>query len=307
MGALICISLIYLFILIGFIFKRIFKEQVSEKTLVLLNLYFLSPLLIFWGITRASLNSSFINSLLVFSSAIFITLFIAYLYTAKKFSNDDKDKSIFLASSLVGNTGNLGIPLCVTLFGEESAPYAAIVHILTTFFMYIFSVYFLTGKGFNLLNSLKNIFKLPPIHAAIMALIFNAYSFKLSDDFDKVLNMGAHSSIVIQLIIFGIFMSQTKIKTANWKLAFNTILFKHFILPMVTLVLVLSFTLNPIVGAVIFLELSMPLAVNNINLTTLYDCKPIDTTFAVLSSSVLFIILLYAYVLIINEFFGYKF
>ena len=209
-----------------------------------------------------------------------------------------------MASSLVGNTGNLGIPLGIALFGVASVPYTSILNIANVFFIYIFSVYFFAGDKFKFSDALKEIFKIPAMWFAFAALSFNYFGFRLSDDFDKVFTMGAYASIVMQLVIFGIFMSQVRVKTANWKLSLNISLFKHIVLPLIGLYTILYFELDPFVGAIIFLELIVPLAVNNVNLSSLYNCKPIDTTFSVLISSFVFVALIYFYILIINKFFG---
>ncbi|MGB0989350.1 MAG: AEC family transporter [Halarcobacter ebronensis] len=301
--ALISVATIYILIVIGFVFKRSFKDQVNEKSFVLLNLYFLQPILIFWGLTRAPINDEFIISPLIYAVAVFITLFFAFFYS-KKIFKDYQDRSIFLASSLVGNTGNLGIPLGIALFGEASVPYTSILNIANMFYIYIFSVYFFAGEKFKFTDALKEIFKIPAIHAAILAILFNYYGFSLNANFEKVFTMGAYAAIVMQLVVFGIFMSQVKVKSANWNLSINITLFKHIILPIIGLFVIVYFKIDPFVGAIIFLELIVPLAVNNVNLSALYNCKPIDTTFAVIISTLSFIGFMAVYIIVIDKFFG---
>ena len=288
----------------GFAFKRTFKGEVNERTIVLLNLYFLQPMLIFWGLTRAPINEEFIISPIIYFVAVFIALFAAFFYAKTVFKDDVQDKSIFLASSLVGNTGNLGIPLGIALFGVASVPYTSILNIANVFFIYIFSVYFFAGDKFRFVDALKEIFKIPAIWFAVIAIAFNYNDLKLSEDFDKVFTMGAYAAIVMQLVIFGIFMSQVSIKSANWRLSLNISLFKHIVLPIIGLFVILYWDIDPFVGSIIFLELIVPLAVNNVNLSALYNCKPIDTTFSVLVSSAVFVALMYGYIIIINKFFG---
>ena len=287
----------------GFVFKRAFTSQINEKSFVLLNLYILQPILIFWGLTRAPLDLNFLLSPIIYFIAVFITLLIAYFYS-KRFILDMQDKSIFMASSMVGNTGNLGIPLGIALFGVQSVPYTSILNIANIFFIYIFSVYFFAGDKFKFTDALKEIFKIPAIWSAVFAIIFNSLQLSLSVDFEKVFTMGAYAAIVMQLILFGIFMAQVKIKSANYKLSFNIVLFKHILLPLVGLAVIFNFDIAPMIAAIIFLELIVPLAVNNVNLSALYDCKPIDTTVAVLISSLFFISMIYVYILIINYIFG---
>jgi predicted permease len=246
----------------------------------------------------------FLTAPLIYYIVIFICLFFVYLYSLKAFKKQYQDKSIFLATSLVGNTGNLGIPLGIALFGIQSVPYTSIINIANVFYIYIFSVYFFAGDKFNFKDSIKEILKIPAIHASILALVYNYNGFTMNDDFEKLFTMGAYAAIVIQLVIFGIFIAQVKVRTANWKLAFNISLFKHIILPLVGLFVILQFEIDPMIAAVIFLELTVPLAVNNINLASLYNCKPIDTTFSVLVGSGIFVLLMYFYIMIIQHFFG---
>ncbi len=260
-------------------------------------------MLIFWGLTRTPINKEFIISPLIYFIAIFITMIVAFIYSRKAIKNS-QDRAIFMASSLVGNTGNLGIPLGIALFGLSSVPYTSILNITNIFFIYIFSVYFFAGDKFKFSDSLKEIFKIPVIWVAIVALSFNFFGFRLNEDFDKLFTMGAYAAIVMQLVIFGVFMSQIKIRTANWKISLNIVLFKHIGLPVVGLFVINYFNIDPFVGSIIFLELIVPLAVNNVNLSSLYNCKPIDTTFAVLVSTLYFVFFIYFYILIIEKFFG---
>lgn len=261
-------------------------------------------MLIFWGLTRAKIDQSFLTTPAVYFAAIFITLIFSLLYAKKIFRKDIQDKSIFLASSLVGNTGNLGIPLGIALFGIASVPYTSILNIANTFFIYIFSVYFFAGDKFRFIDAIKEVIKIPAIHSAFFALLFNYYGFTLSEDFEKVFTMGAYSAIVLQLVIFGIFISQVKIKSANWKLGLNIVLFKHIILPLIGIFIIINLKIDPFIASIIFLELIVPLAVNNVNIASLYNCKPIDTTFSILVSSISFVLLIYFYIYIIHNFFG---
>lgn len=263
----------------------------------------MQPILIFWGLTRAPITADFILSPIIYFCVIFLVLIFAIIY-AKPIFLDKKDKSIFLASSLVGNTGNLGIPLGIALFGLQSVPYTSILNIANIFYIYIFSVYYFSVSSFNFKTALFQIFKIPAIWFAIAALAFNFFDFTLNKDFDKLFTMGAYAAIVMQLVIFGIFISQVKLKKANWKLAINISLFKHLLLPVVGFFIIMLFEVPSYVGAIILLELMVPLAVNNVNLASLYNCKPLDTTFSVIISSFVFLLCIYFYLLVFKHFFG---
>lgn len=232
-------------------------------------------------------------------SVIFFLIIIS-----KKIFTDSKDRTIFIAVSLVGNTGNIGVPLGIALFGEQSVAYTSIINIANMFFIYIFSIYFFAKDTFTIKKSVYSILKLPGLWVAFFAIGINYFNVPIHKDISKVLEMGAYSSMVIQLIIFGVYLSEVKIKTMNWKLSLHISLVKHFILPIVGIFFVLQSDLSSFVGSVILMQLMIPLAVNNVNLAALYNCKPHDVTASVLISTITFSLLLYFYIHIIKYFLG---
>ena len=203
--------------------------------------------------------------------------------------------------ALVGNTGNLGIPLGIALFGIESVPYTSIINIANIVFIYIFSVYFFAREQFALKDAILSILKIPGIWFALLALLINYNEILINKHIYTALEMGAYTSMVIQLLIFGIYLSSVKIKTMPWYSSLQISFIKHILLPVVGIIVVVSFTdLNPFVAKILILELMVPLAVNNVNLAALYHCKPYDVAASVLISSALFVGLLSIYIYIID-------
>jgi len=203
--------------------------------------------------------------------------------------------------ALVGNTGNLGIPLGIALFGIESVPYTSIINIANIVFIYIFSVYFFAREQFALKDAILSILKIPGIWFALLALLINYNEILINKHIYTALEMGAYTSMVIQLLIFGIYLSSVKIKTMPWYSSLQISFVKHILLPVVGIIVVVNFTdLNPFVAKILILELMVPLAVNNVNLAALYHCKPFDVAASVLISSALFVGLLSIYIYIID-------
>ncbi len=203
--------------------------------------------------------------------------------------------------ALVGNTGNLGIPLGIALFGIESVPYTSIINIANIVFIYIFSVYFFAREQFALKDAILSILKIPGIWFALLALLINYNEILINKHIYTALEMGAYTSMVIQLLIFGIYLSSVKIKTMPWYSSLQISFVKHILLPVVGIIVVVNFTdLNPFVAKILILELMVPLAVNNVNLAALYHCKPYDVAASVLISSALFVGLLSIYIYIID-------
>ncbi|QKF74359.1 permease [Aliarcobacter faecis] len=286
----------------GFIAKKRLKTQIDEKSLVLLSLYFLQPIMIFWGLTKEPINYEFIISPLFFLLCMGVTLVLMLLYSKFIFSSKT-DENIFLATALIGNTGNLGIPLGIALFGVESVPYTSIINIANIFFMYTISIYFFARERFNFKESMKSIFKIPVIWFALLALCVNYYEVPIPKEFDFALEMGAYTSLTLQLIIFGTYLYNVKVKTMPWKLSLQVSFAKHILLPIIGVLVVVNFTnLNSMVASILIMELMMPLAVNNVNFSVIYNTKPTDVAATILVSSAIFVALLHFYIEIIDYF-----
>jgi predicted permease len=222
-------------------------------------------------------------------------------FSVKLIFEERKDQSIYLAVALVGNTGNLGIPLGIALFGMESVPYTSIINIANIVFIYIFSVYFFARESFQLKDALMSILKIPGIWFAFLALLINYFGISINKHVHTSLEMGAYASMVMQLLIFGMYLANIKLKTISWKMSLHISFVKHILLPLVGIFIIINFTnLDSYVASILVMELMVPLAVNNVNLAALYHCKPNDVTASILISSVLFIALLYVYIEIID-------
>lgn len=303
MSTIIAVASIYLFILLGFIAKRVFKERIDEKTLILISIYCLQPFLTFWGLTRAPLDFNLIYT--PFLYFIIITISLLILIIASKFLFDDaKDKSIFIAASLIGNTGNLGIPLGIALWGEMSVAYTSMINIANVFFIYTVGIYFYAKSQFAFKDALKEMVKIPILWFAIIALIFNYSQIEIHPQINQILQMGAYSSIVIQLIIFGIYLSKIEIKQINYKLNFLVSGVKLIVVPLIGILVLQYSSLPNELAAILMVSLIVPLAVNNVNMAALYNCKPLDVTSIVMVSTLIFLVLAYFDLEIIKGLFG---
>lgn len=301
-STLLSIIFVYVFILLGYIAKRIFNEDMSTKTLTLMSVYFLQPFVTIWGFSTAKLHSEHIYVPFIYL-AIILVLLIPTVVLGKMLFKDPKEKAIFSIAGFVGNTGNIGIPLGIALFGEASVIYTTLINIANVFVVYIIGVYIYSRGSFSIKDSLLNIVKIPIIPASAVAIYINIYDIPLSTQIQEFFKMGAYAGIVLQLFLLGTFLQGIRIKELHPKLFIGTISQKFIILPLTTAV-ILSFTnLSLFVQGVIFMEMMVPLAVANINLASLYDCRPKDVTSLILLSTLLFMPLLFILSYFINHYY----
>jgi predicted permease len=301
-STLLSIIFVYVFIMLGYMAKRIFQEDMNTKTLTLMSVYFLQPFVTIWGFSTAKLHSEHLYVPLLYL-AIILALLIPTIVLGKILFTDPKERAIFSIAGFVGNTGNIGIPLGIALFGEQSVIYTTLINIANVFVVYIIGVYLYSRGSFSIKNSLFNIVKIPIIPASVVAILINIYDILLSSEIQEFFKMGAYAGIVLQLFLLGTFLQGIRMKELHPKLFIGTIGQKFIIIPIAT-AFILSFTdLSLFVQGIIFMEMMVPLAVANINLASLYNCKPKDVTSLILLSTFIFIPLLFGITYIINTYY----
>ncbi len=289
---------IYIFILMGYLSKKSFKDKIDEKTITLLNVYFLQVFLTFWGLLLHPVDITLLYAPVIYFIIVIFVLLLSWLFAAKLFSQK-KEYSIAMVAAVIGNTGNLGIPLNIAIFGEASIPYTTVVNLVNVFVVYTIGVYFYSRGNFDAKTSLKNILKLPILWAALIAIILSVNHYKAPPEVMNMLMMGAYASMTMQLFLFGIYLYDIRINQINKRLIGWVMSLKFILLPLIAFFVLRNIELEPMIKGVIFIELLMPLAVANVNLSSLYDCIPKTVTALVFISSVLFLAVIFAAVRIL--------
>ncbi|WP_139064123.1 AEC family transporter [Sulfurimonas gotlandica] len=279
---------IYIFIVVGFIAKMSFKDQIDDKTITLINVYFLQVFLTFWGLLIRPIDITLLYAPSIYLGIVVVLLLVSVV-VAKKLFESPKEYSIATVAAIIGNTGNLGIPINIAIFGEESIPYTTVVNLMNVFVVYTVGVFYYSRGSFDTKTSLLNIVKLPILWAAILAILLSIYGYKPSGVVLNTLMMGAYASMTMQLFLFGIYLYGTKIQEISKTLVIWVLTFKFLLLPAIAFLVLVNIELDPMIKGIIFIELMMPLAVANVNLASLYDCSPRVVTALVFLSSVVFL------------------
>ncbi len=299
---LLSILFVYIFIFLGYLAKRIFKEQMDSKTLTLFSVYFLQAFVTVWGFSTAKLSTEHLYVPLYYI-AIILILLLPTLLIAKRFIKDPKERAIVSIAGFVGNTGNIGIPLGIALFGMESVIYTTLINIANVFVVYIVGVYIYSRGSFSIKQSLFNIVKIPIIPASALAIFMNISNINIAPQIQELFKMGAYAGIVLQLFLLGTFLYGIKISTLKSSLYLPVMSQKFIIIPLAT-AFILSFTdFSLFVQGIILMEMMTPLAVANINLASLYDCRPTEVTALIMLSTLIFVPVLFLLSEVVGRFY----
>ena len=291
---ILSLAFVYVFIALGYSAKKIFRDKMDSKTLTIMSVYFTQPFVAMWGFSTALLHWEHLKVPLLYLLIIAILL-IPTILIARVVFDEPKNRAIFSIAGFVGNTGNIGIPLGIAIFGESSVIYTTLINLANVFVVYIVGVYIYSRGSFDIKTSIKNIFKIPIIPVSIIAIILNTLGLHPTGEFKEFLKMGAYAGIVLQLFLLGTFLEGITIKEVHPKLFIGTLSQKFIMVPLLSAVILHFSQLDKTIQAIILMEMLTPLAVANINLASLYDCRPKDVTTLILISTLLFMPIVFVF------------
>ena len=195
---------------------------------------------------------------------IFFTLVgIPTLYILKT-----KDIVRELPPLILPNTGNMGVPICLFAYGSEGLGVSAAITSLIILFHFTLGV-FLADRKFNFTVILKN----PPFYAILFSafILFNDINLPV-----VVINTTEWLMFAtIFLILMSLGIALTRLKVFSLNKAIVSSLTRMLIGPLIGLGLISYFNLSGFAAGVLLIQCSMPSAVLNYLVASIYSPKKI--------------------------------
>ena len=225
-----------------------------------------TPSMIIYAVTSTGITFDiFVNyfwyyllAIILFSIVGIITLYIL------------KTKDIIreLPPLILPNTGNMGLPICLFAYGSQGLGVSAAISSLIILFHFTLGV-FLADRKFNL----KVITKNPPFYAIIFSAIVLFNEIKLPTFVINTTEWLMYATIFLILMSLGIALTRLKIFSLN-KAIFSS--FSRMIIgPIIGFLLIYFFNLSGFAAGVLLIQCSMPSAVLNYLVASIYSPKKI--------------------------------
>lgn len=257
------IVLIAFMITIGALLTRTFTFNNDTRALLIsLIVNVAMPSIILSSIFNVDIDDDTIKMIgIVFILSIVINLIgigLGWLLTGV-FSKDlQKKKEISVLSGL-GNTGFIGIPLCLVLFGPEGALYAAIFDAGIDLTIWTVGVLILQNKGKISFKTLKSMINMPTI-AIVFGLTAALFQYKPPYLFIELSNQLAALAAPLAMFYIGVLvMTLKKGSIRNTPIIIVIPIFvKLILLPVVAIPLLLLFSIEGIAFQTMLVQSMMP-------------------------------------------------
>lgn len=186
----------------------------------------------------------------------------------------------FLPPVIFGNTGNLGLPLCLFAFGEEGLGLAVAVYLVYSVSQFIFGP-LVQGRE----PAWRTLATTPMIYTAVIGVVLLATDTTMPTALANTVGLLGGLAIPLMLLALGYSLANFRVTRPGKAvgLAVSRLLLGFSVGVLVTELFGLTGTMR----GVVIIESSMPLAVFNFLLAARYDRHPEDIAGAILISTVL--------------------
>ena len=263
--ALLPVSLI---ILIGFIAAHYLSLE--QKTLSQLFVYILSPALLVSSLYRTQLSTQSIAGLLGGFALISVILYCVATTLGKILKLKPDIQQSLIATTILPNTGNLGLSLNAFVYGETGLERAIVYLIGAAILMFAITPALLRGGGLN--AGVKLTLKLPIFWAAIAGFALRLLAIKVPENIYLTVNQLGMASISLGLLILGKQLAVTSPRIGFYEIAASSL--RLLLAPMVAYGVGRALQLEGLDLQVLILQSSMPVAVSSLIMVTEFGGNP---------------------------------
>ena len=224
-----------------------------------------SPAIVFYSVTTTGLTFSvFTNYFIYYLLAIigFSIIGVIFLFFFKK------DVIMELPPYILPNTGNMGLPICLFAYGANGLGVAGAISSLIILFHFTLGV-FLASKKFNL----EVITKSPAFYSVIISIIFLYFEIPVPNFVVNTTMLLTYATIFLILMSLGIAL--TRLKVFSFYTSLIGSLARVIIGPIIGYLIILYFNLSGYAAGVLLIQCSMPSAVLNYLVGSMYSPKKV--------------------------------
>ncbi len=218
------------------------------------------PCLIFTALMTTEIEPVVLSELMLAGIATYAAVCVLAFIFTRVFQLDIRT---YLMPLISGNTGNLGLPLCLFAFGQAGFGYAVVVFAITNILAFTLGVWVVAGGG-----SYKRLFQEPLVAGTFLGLLFMWQGWETPRFLTNALELIGQMAIPMMLITLGVAVA--RLRSGQMSRAIWISLSKVAIGAGSAAMVGLAFGLPHEALAVLVLQLSMPVAVTSYLLAEKY-------------------------------------
>ena len=229
-----------------------------------------SPALAFYAITSTGISFNLFISYFfytVLAVICFSIIGIIFLLIQKR------DYISELPPLILPNCGNMGLPICLFAYGKAGLGVASAISAVIIISHFTFGIFLASKK-----ISFKVLLESTPVYAVLIAVTFLYFHIQPPKFVENTAFLLAYSTIALILMSLGIAL--TKLKVFSFTNALISSFARLILGPLVGLSLIYFFDLKGFAAGVLLIQCSMPSAILNYLVGSMYSSKKVVNSIA---------------------------
>ena len=224
-----------------------------------------SPAIVFYSVVTTGLSLEVFKSYFIYyllAIICFSVIGVIFLSLMKK------DVIMELPPFILPNTGNMGLPICLFAYGSLGLGVAGAISSLIILFHFTLGV-FLASRKFNF----DIIIKSPSFYAIIISVLFLYFDIEAPNFIINTTMLLTYATIFLILMSLGIAL--TRLKVFSFYKALISSIARVIIGPLIGFLIIQFFNLSGYAAGVLLIQCSMPSAVLNYLVASMYSPKKV--------------------------------
>lgn len=248
---------------IGFVgAKSKYFEESLQDNISKIILRITMPLLVLTTLSGRTLEASMLKNALYMVAAevvVMLTLFAIGKLSGSLFRMPEQVRSVHTCMMTFGNAGFVGYPLITALYGEEGLFYAVIFCLAHDMIFYSLGMFTMArSSGGTILEALKKLIN-PVAIAFLIGFMMLLFGLRLPELIHNTMAQVGAMTTSLSLVYVGMALAQIDFRAIYKRFGlYLIVLFKMILLPALAVLLLTKWGMNPMVLAILAIELSMP-------------------------------------------------
>ncbi|MFR6153597.1 MAG: AEC family transporter [Faecalibacillus faecis] len=284
---------LFLLLVLGFVlFKCHIFDEYTNKKISALIVNVASPMLIISSIAGVEGNDKSIVFLMIGAG---ILMYIGFIILGKIinriFPFPKKDWPVYECMVVFANTGFMGYPVLLDVFGQEAVFYASLIHMAFNFFVYTYAIMCLTKSDDSEFKLNFKQLLTPGIVLIFIGILIYLFDMQLPSVLMDTINSVGSLTAPLSMMMIGSSLAVYPIKDSftDWR-SYVFAFVRLIIVPFVTMIVCRLLHINPYYANITIITNAMPVGSMVLMLATQYNANVKIVTKNIVVSTLLSVI-----------------
>lgn len=284
---------LFLLLVLGFVlFKCHIFDEYTNKKISTLIVNVASPMLIISSIAGVEGNDKSIVFLMIGAG---ILMYIGFIILGKIinriFPFPKKDWPVYECMVVFANTGFMGYPVLLDVFGQEAVFYASLIHMAFNFFVYTYAIMCLTKSDDSKFKLNFKQLLTPGIVLIFIGILIYLFDMQLPSVLMDTINSVGSLTAPLSMMMIGSSLAVYPIKDSftDWR-SYVFAFVRLIIVPFVTMIVCRLLHINPYYANITIITNAMPVGSMVLMLATQYNANVKIVTKNIVVSTLLSVI-----------------